>query len=275
MLGFGDEAPVSDGAVPRHCGTCPVLQGGFCSGVDRRVLARLAERAAPIRQDSDRTLHDGDAETDFVGVLVGGYLRTAHYSQDGTRRLLNLYMPGDLIGPRGDGRDDVVIETATDVKVCRFDGATFRRAFDGDASLRDLVYEQIRGRTDRLRRLALSLGSARPEGRLLGFLAAATHYMPWERLPSGGGILTMVLPRRDIADLLGTTVESISRITQHLGRRGVIRILDPYHFELPAPQCLERLAEHPGASCASRPGRPDDVPAPHAGDAAARNDRRQ
>jgi Mn-dependent DtxR family transcriptional regulator len=38
------------------------------------------------------------------------------------------------------------------------------------------------------------------------------------------------LPRKDIADLLGTTVESISRSVHKLSDVGVIEIKDPAHF---------------------------------------------
>ena len=85
--------------------------------------------------------------------------------------------------------------------------------------------------------------------------------MPWEPLPGGGGVLDLDLPRADIADLLGTTIESISRISRKFHREGLIRIVDPRRFAIPD---LARLARRgslaPPASRGWTAGHEGDAP---------------
>jgi CRP/FNR family transcriptional regulator len=56
--------------------------------------------------------------------------------------------------------------------------------------------------------------------------------MPYQPLPDGTGVLSVSLPRRDIADLLGTTLESISRAAHKLADSGIIEIRDPARFRI-------------------------------------------
>ena len=65
--------------------------------------------------------------------------------------------------------------------------------------------------------------------------------MPYTPLPEGGGLLTVELPRADIADLLGITVETISRVTRRLEAEGIIRIRTAQSFEIPDLGRLVRI----------------------------------
>jgi CRP/FNR family transcriptional regulator len=68
----------------------------------------------------------------------------------------------------------------------------------------------------------------------------ATRHMPFEPDGERGGRLTIRLPRPDIADLLATSVESISRISQKLAAEGLIAIISPGLFHIPD---VQRLAQ--------------------------------
>ncbi|HDR28695.1 helix-turn-helix domain-containing protein, partial [Rhodovulum sp.] len=46
----------------------------------------------------------------------------------------------------------------------------------------------------------------------------------------GTGLISLAVARRDIADLLATSVETICRVFKTLERDGLIRLLDPAHI---------------------------------------------
>ena len=54
--------------------------------------------------------------------------------------------------------------------------------------------------------------------------------------------LSLPMTRRDIADYLGLTVETVSRTLRGLHRRGVITLPDPGHATLTRCEVLESLA---------------------------------
>lgn len=227
--------------LPPACAVCAVHESGFCGKLSGCRLEELTRHRTWLDLPADRELRvDGHANR-WAGVLVHGYLRMAHYDLDGDRKLVGLKLPGDLLGPRSSEADDFVLETSTDVRICRFDLDVFNRLFATSDAFRHLTYGQARSEVDRLHFLTWTLGALDTKERLAAFLATAIRYMPWQPLSEGGGVLTMDLPRRDVADLLGTTVESISRITQSMDREGLIRIRDPYHFEIPDVGRLARL----------------------------------
>ncbi|MDP4034114.1 MAG: Crp/Fnr family transcriptional regulator [Pseudorhodobacter sp.] len=177
----------------------------------------------------------GDAETGLglTGIVISGYLRLQHDRIDGRRQILSLLTPGDIVGrPSGCCRG-YSIEASTDARVCRLDLHRFSRMLETDTTIRRAVYVVQSAKLGQLHWLAWSLGALNAEERLCAFLALATRYMPFEPLPGGGHILSVDLPRPDIADFLGTTVESISRISSHLDRIGAIRMRNAWQFEIP------------------------------------------
>jgi CRP/FNR family transcriptional regulator, anaerobic regulatory protein len=193
----------------------------ICGGASNRTI--LAPDCEVI---SSRTPHHN------LWFVRTGILRLQRFSYDGRRQILSLYLPGEIIGYERQLRDGVSIETVTQSGLCKIDQRRFDLLLRRDRALRDDFLRQQQDQLDRLHWLTWSLGALNTEARLSAFLALSSRFMPFEPLPDGTGILTMMLPRTDIADLLATTVESISRITHRLAETGVIAIKDPSHFRI-------------------------------------------
>jgi CRP/FNR family transcriptional regulator len=167
-----------------------------------------------------------------VWFVRAGILRFQRYAFDGRRQIMSLYLPGEIVGYERQLRDGHSIETVTASGLCRIDRRKFDLMLAENCSLRDDFIRQQQDQLDRLHWLTWSLGALSPEERLCAFLALSSRFMPYQHLPDRTAILTMLLPRADIADLLATTVESISRITHRLAETGVIEIKDPSHFRI-------------------------------------------
>lgn len=173
---------------------------------------------------------------DFA-ILTRGLLRLAQYGAEGRRRILGVTLPGEAVLPE-DQRDGLTLEAATEATICLIHPSSRQAAMTVGHDFRDQFLRCVRKKQDRTHKLAVALATLGPNERLLAFLADCTAYMPWEPLPGGGGILTMLLDRQDIAALLGTTVETICRALHGFDDKGLIRILDPRHFAIPD---LDRL----------------------------------
>jgi CRP/FNR family transcriptional regulator, anaerobic regulatory protein len=167
-----------------------------------------------------------------VWFVRTGILRLQRYSYDGRRQILSLYLPGEIVGYESQLREGVSVETVTRSGLCRIDRRRFDVLLGENRILRDDFFRQQQDQLDRLHWLTWSLGALSPEERFSAFLALSCRFMPYQPLPDGTGVLSMLLPRIDIADLLATTVETISRITHRLSQTGVIEIRDPSHFRI-------------------------------------------
>ncbi len=212
--------------------------------------ARQRECRAP-----DSEILAGGARNGDVWLVRSGILRLQRHAYDGRRQILSLFFPGEIIGFDEDFREGVAIETATPANLCRIDRRWFDRMVQRNAQLRDELFRQKQDQLDRLHWLTWSLGALRPEERLAAFLAFSTKVMPYQTLPDGTGILSWDLPRKDTADLLGTTPETISRIIHKLADTGMIEIRDPAHFrflDLPGLIVKGKISGHFGRMCNGR-----------------------
>ena len=116
--------------------------------------------------------------------------------------------------------------------LCRIDRHKFDTMVEQNDDLRAELFRQKQDQLDRRHWLTWSLGALGPEERLCAFLALSSTFMPYQPLPDGTGVVSMLLPRKDIADLLETTVESISRVVHKLSESGALEIRDPSHLRL-------------------------------------------
>jgi len=167
-----------------------------------------------------------------VWIVKSGILRLQRFRYDGKRQILSLSFAGEILGYEHGWRDGLSVETATPCSLWKVDRRDLDAVLRNDADLRNAIYRQQHEQLERLRWLTWSIGALRPEERLSGFLALATRFMPYQPLPDGTGVLTLLISRLDIADLLATTVESISRILHRLAETGIVEIGHPPHLRL-------------------------------------------
>ena len=198
-------------------------------------------------REPDSEVISGGARSHDIWLIRSGILRLQRHAYDGRRQILSLFFPGEIIGFEGEFREGVSVETATQSGLCRIDRRWFDKMVDQNDVLRAELFRQKQDHLDRLHWLTWSLAALKPEERLCAFLALSSKFMPYQPLPDGTGILSLYLARKDIADLLGTTVESISRIVHRLADTGIIEIRDPAHFrflDLPKLIALGKVDGH-------------------------------
>lgn len=192
---------------------------------------------------ADSEVISGIVPSRDVWLVRRGILRLQRHSYEGRRQILSLFLPGEIIGYDGQFREGMSVETVTDSTLFRIRRRRFDSMISTNRRLRADIFRQKRNQLDRLHWLTWSLGALGPNERLSALLALSSRFMPYEQLPDGSGVLSMQLPRRDIADLLATTVESVSRILRKLSEQGLVEIRDPAHFRLVDLQGLIALGQ--------------------------------
>lgn len=224
------------GNVTSFCTECPARSLGFCGNLDDGIIARLSERSGRIAIAANASLR-AFRESGELGILISGILRSVHFSAEGDRRIVGITLPGEVFDPAEiTGRYDM--EAAVESRVCRISAASYKLALRDSHAVRLSLLRQTRSKIERLHSLQWSLAALSPEQRVAAFLVNCTRFMPWQPQPDGSGVLTIGMDRTDIADLLGTTVETISRITHRFDGEGLIRIFDARHFLIPDLELL-------------------------------------
>ncbi|MBW8784670.1 MAG: Crp/Fnr family transcriptional regulator [Novosphingobium sp.] len=201
-----------------RCSECAVRDRAICQSLceaDLEELSRLGRHQT--LEKGQALLWEGD-ESLLVGNVVDGVLKLCSTTSAGRDQTLGTFYPSDFLGRPFASTTPHSVIAVTDARVCTFT----RSAFDGFARKHPDLEHKLLQRTlselDRARRWMLLLGSKSATERVSAFLLDLASRLPAEPVDQGSdGAIRLELPfgRQEIADLLGLTIETVSRqITQ-------------------------------------------------------------
>jgi CRP-like cAMP-binding protein len=170
----------------------------------------------PFSYAREEEIYGEGEESEFVYKVVGGAVRTYKVLSDGRRQITGFHLPGDLFGFEPGETHRHTAEALSDTKVLIFK----RRQIERVATHRAEVACQLWGMaTNSLRHAQdhmLLLGRRSALERVAAFLIDVD-----ERL-GGTGTFDLPMTRRDIADFLGLTIETVSRTISQMEGEGVL-----------------------------------------------------
>ena len=189
-------------------------------------LFRASGRVRIERCDQhDVLFHEDDPATNLYEI-TSGQVMLYRLLADGRRQVVDILSDGDLFGHSLSGLYDCTAETLTPVEMRVLD----RRDIEQSSELMGHVNRCLMTRIEALHSHAVLLGRKSATERVASFLM---------RFVAGRGIVgcagpakhepdaqTVVLKmtRQEIADYLGLTIETVSRVLSDLKRRGYIAI---------------------------------------------------
>ncbi|MCB2079635.1 MAG: Crp/Fnr family transcriptional regulator [Novosphingobium sp.] len=209
------------------CDLCVVRNRAICSSLDAKELHAL--NAIGRR----RTLKPGESlmwegeDSVLVANVIEGVLKLSTGTEDGREQIVGVVYPSEFIGRPFGGTTGHGVTALTESRVCVF----ARRDFDAFArehpDLEHKLLERTLGELDRTRRWMLLLGRKSASEKLASFLIEMS-----ERLTSAtcetnfdhpkAKRLELPFSRQQIADVLGLTIETVSRQFTRLKSEGII-----------------------------------------------------
>lgn len=223
------------------CRRCSLFESALC----RAVASDAVSDCGPVRVrrfEQDETVLAGGDAPELVGILRRGLLRRVRVNSEGRRNVLMLLRPADLLGLLESAPLDYAVEAATDVEICVFDSTRLRHAINTDRILRREVLAHVADQHERQLQAIWQRGALTSRERILAFLVTATEFMPVEPEPDGSLVVSMELTRRDWADLVGTTLETICRVLGRLSDEGLVTPDGPQRYRIRDIARLARLA---------------------------------
>lgn len=206
---------------------------------DRRRLAAVAT----LRQfEKGATLFlEGDG-SDFLYTVVTGRVKVFKVTPRGTDVILEIFGPGDPVGAVAvyESRPYPASAIALEPTTCML---VPRQAF---FSLLETYPTMVRGLlvglTHRLVELTdriMDLSGGRIEARLARFLLKLADDMGQRR--GQGTFIPMALSRQELADMIGTTIETSIRIMSRWGKQDIVKT-EKDGFVILDRQALETIA---------------------------------
>lgn len=186
--------------------------------------AEVAALARPIRRHRGESIHRPGEAVSHLLVVHRGRVRISHVAPNGHEQLIRVLEPGDSVGEASfvtGSRPEDHATALTDVELCSFDhrdlGALVSRY--PDIALRML--RTVTKRLETTERMLADVTSSDVEARLAGYLLD----LPTRRGRGDDGLeVRLPLAKKDVASLLGTTPETLSRKLAAFAEQGLITI---------------------------------------------------
>jgi CRP/FNR family transcriptional regulator, anaerobic regulatory protein len=213
----------------KDCSQCVVRNRAICAGLsldELLVLGRLGRKK--IVERGQTVAWEGD-ESLIVANVIDGVLKITMSMSDGREQIVGVSFPSDFIG-RPFGKDSPYSVTAlTNAELCVFT----RSAFDSFAREHPELEHKLLRRTleelDRAREWMLLLGKKSAGERIATLLLEMSARLSEQGCHAGSGALDhfdLPLDRQQIGDLLGLTIETVSRQLTKLKHQGLIDLPD-------------------------------------------------
>ena len=228
---------------PAHpCFACEVRNEAVCGVLECGELAKLRRQGTSFRLGRGQPLfHEGDS-AGRVFTLTRGTLKLYKLLPDGRRQVTGFMHPGDFLGVSVDDDYAFTAEALEPAQLCAFPRARFDDFTEDHAEMERELY----------RLAAHELAAAQQQMVLLGRKTAgerlASFFVLLARRAERAGAapvryVDLPMSRSDIADYLGLTKETVSRVLAQLKTKRLIRLEALDRIEILDRAGLELAAE--------------------------------
>ncbi len=194
------------------------------SGLEPGELERIAQVAIPRAfPKGARVFHEGDA-SDACYVIRSGEVRVTREHPDGRAIALATLGPGELVGELAmidGGARSASVEALTDVELLAVSATDMRGLLERNAQITAKLVvaltKRLRETNERISRQSFQTVPSRVAGVL-------SQLVSEENAEQGRDGVTIRMNQADLAQLAGTSRESVSRFLAVLERAGVVRV---------------------------------------------------
>ncbi|MGO9004203.1 MAG: helix-turn-helix domain-containing protein [Beijerinckiaceae bacterium] len=211
-------------------------QNTLRGGTEHTLLAGHPETAGvQFSYRPEEEIYGEDEPAEFIYKVVSGAVRTHKLLADGRRQIGAFHLPGDLFGLEAAGQHQLTAEAVVETKVVLLKRRTLESLAARDVHV---AYALWTAAVDNLRcaesRMLLL-------GRKTALERVATFLVEMDDRGGKHGAIDLPMSRRDVADYLGLTLETVSRAISQLRAGGLLRLVGARHVELKREKLCEAM----------------------------------
>ena len=223
------------------CDACAIRNRAICADLDDSEIGLLNGIGRRRQLEAgEQLMWEGD-EAVLVANVIDGVLKLASHSADGGEQILGLAYPSDFLGRPFGETAPYGVEALTEAQICVFERKDFDRFARDHPRLEHKLLERTLTELDRSRRWMMLLGRMNAGQKVASFLLELTDRLG--KAGAGGETLVILpLSRQQMADVLGLTIETVSRQLSRLRSTGLIDTPSRREIVLRDRRELEELA---------------------------------
>lgn len=234
-------AGCADRRQSNACDGCGARPLSVCGSIDDADLGRLDALAEHVALAPGQALiREGD-EAKHVFNITSGSVRVYKLLPDGRRQITGFLFAGDFLG-LATGQTYVfsaeAIEPAT---ACRFRKSDYRTLIRETPALEAALLDRATHELAAAQNQMLLLGRKTALERIATFLLDLPGHDPARATTEG--LVRLPMTRSEIADYLGLTIETVSRVLTKLKTSGVIRLISLTELQIENAGRLRGLAD--------------------------------
>lgn len=223
------------------CASCGARPLGVCADLKGHELQSMACASESVSAQPGQALfHEGDPNP-YVFNVVDGAVKLYRLLPDGRRQITGFLFQGDFLGLGGRGASSFTAEALTPLNACRFRRGDFDQLLNALPALEHRLVALAGDELMAAQEQIVLLGRKTARERLASFLTRLSE----RQVQLGGpeGQVHLPMTRLDIADYLGLTIETVSRVFTQFKTSGLIQLLPGNDVALPDPAALKALGE--------------------------------
>lgn len=203
------------------CMSCTVRAKSFCGAIPVRGLDSLAQSRRVIRFDRRQMIICEGAPAVSLYNVVSGVVKLSRSLSDGRTQIIGFRFPGESFAISNAEKYTTTAEALTFVEVCRFSRSRLKRLTQQfppvQTKLLEMSYQHLTTAEDQIFLLGRKTAREKVASFLLrygGKFDPGRTDKDW-RFP---------VTRTEIADFLGLTTETVSRVLASLARENLITV---------------------------------------------------
>ncbi len=207
------------------CDTCLVRNRAICAALDSTEIATLNAIGRRRKLEPGESLiWEGD-DSLLVANVIEGVLKLSTGTEDGREQIVGVVYPSDFIGRPFGATTRHSVTALTEANVCVFSRADFDNFAHDHPALEHKLLKRTLSELDRTRRWMLLLGRKNAEEKLATFLLDMSERLSDPSCENPDDMLDefeLPFSRQQVADLLGLTIETVSRQFTRLKKDGIV-----------------------------------------------------
>ena len=207
------------------CGDCGIFGLCFASEVAehrRHELDRIVRRNRSLKHESH--LFNAGQQFRSICVVKSGTIKTYRLSIEGEEIVTGFHLPGELIGldAIGKAQHPEFAVALDDGRYCDILYRDFEKVLNESPSLNQLMLKLLSADMAETRELLLVIGRMDARARVATFLLNMSRRL--KRRGEDGMRFRLAMDRRDIANYLSLTIETVSRTLSWMQKQEMLTV---------------------------------------------------
>lgn len=197
-------------------------------------VAALFRMGVTMAFAKDEEIYGQDEDADLIYRVLEGAVRTTRVMADGRRQIGDFYLAGEIFGLETGPVHRFAAEAVRDSVILVVKASALRGPGE---DIQRLGWEATRRELERAQEHVLLLGRKTACERVASFLKGLSDQ-------SGGApVVDLPMGRQDMADYLGLTIETVSRMLSQLQSGRIVSFCATRQFRVVNPEGLAQLAD--------------------------------